>query len=517
MYPGPSLQDYRQTVDRANSHTVLCTGRLEKVRTGVDSVLALHGLEFDELILKPNDKERYSRTNVSNYKRNVMATLLKKFPSAKEVNFWDDRVDNIEAIESMKNLHRNVNFNLYHIKERGFPKDLTTSTVFAYLGLMQDAKFKMAVEEVVGLLRQAWNAVLDIPSENTQELVHFFGSYLIERRSDVDVCLLAPTLKSPDECISSLASKLREYGFQFVYEATGIRCPRLKLKAIFCNHASVIFDFVVACVLPPLDSSSSSSSSEIGEMEFQKLYKICTDKKSKIALDGVLFAERFLIPVLDRISESEFGMMVNAVVLLLQRCGLKGNSFHCIRTFHIVKMLINFVNSTTSGDVIFMEDLDVTKNFEKVLSSALRYFASMSVESYRALFKSFVADSFIQPLIDCFARSAKLSLFDILFTGPRLPEPLLTKVCLRLCGGQSRIDQWKTSTLFEARFGTFARNLIDRGFSITPGQTTEVSISFAVDLVKRGREEFMTLLKGFTGDFEMECRGKSISLSFTLQ
>lgn len=284
---------------------------------------------------------------------------------------------------------------------------------------------------------------------------------------------------------------------------------------MFCNHASVSFDCVVACVLPPLDSLLGIGETPL-ELDFKKLHKKCTDKKSKIALNGLLFAEESLTPILDRISESEFGMLVDAIVLLLRRDGLKGNTFHCIRTFHIVSLLIDFVNSASSGDsTIFMEDLDVTKNFEKLLTSALKYFASMSVPSYKALFKAFVADSFIQPMIECFARSAKLSLFDILFTGPHLSQPHLTKVSLKLTS-ESRLELWKTSTLLEARFGTFARQLIDRGFSITPGQTTEGSISFTVDLIKRGKDELTTLLKGFVSDFKNECQGKLFSLSYKI-
>ena len=156
-------------MDRAKSYTVLCTGRLEKVRAGVQGVLTLHGLEFDEIILKPNDNERYSRSNVKDYKRKVVTTLLKQFPTntIKEVGFWDDRIDNIAAIESMRRGRPDIQFNLYHIKERRFCSDNTnglnkTSTLFKKLGLCQDAEFKMAVREVVGLLTQAWNDVVGV-------------------------------------------------------------------------------------------------------------------------------------------------------------------------------------------------------------------------------------------------------------------------------------------------------------------------------------------------------------------
>ena len=528
MYPGPSLQDYRRTLDQAKSYTVLCTGRLERVRSGVEAVLTLHGLEFNEIILKPNDKEQYSRSNVKNYKKNVVATLLRQSPNAKVVNFWDDRVDNIQAIESMRRTYPKITFNLFHILEQRPPRNPTTSILFKNLGLMQDAEFKMAVEEVVELLTKAWSVVLGVRLESTQELVHFFGSYLVKRRSDVDICLLAPSSRSPDECISKLASKLREYGFQFVHEATGIRCPRLKLKAMFCNHASITFDCVVACVLHPSDSQNREIG-ELSETDFKALYKSCSDKKSKTALDGVLFADKFLIPILDRISESDFGMLVDAVVLMLRREGLKGNAFHCIRTFHVVKMFTDFISSSTDAATVLGKDLDAPKNFEKVLASALRHFASMSVEWYRALFKSFVADSFIQPLMDCFARSAKLSLYEILFAGPRLTKGnLLTRISFQLKSDTSKppssssspaVDLWKMSTLLEARFGTFARSLIDRGFMINPGHTADGSISFDVDLANRGSEEFMKLSKQFREDFEKEVEngGKSISLGYSVK
>ena len=284
---------------------------------------------------------------------------------------------------------------------------------------------------------------------------------------------------------------------------------------MFCDHASVAFDCVVSCVLPPLDSLLRIGESPF-ELDFKKLHKTCTDKKSKIALNGLLFAQESLFPILDRISESEFGMLVDAIVLLLRRDGLKGNAFHCIRTFHIVSLIIDFVNSISPVDPLFTEDFENTKNFQKLLTSALTYFSMMSLPSYKAVFKGFVADSFIQPMIECFTRSAKLSLFDLLFAGPHLLQSHFTKVSLKLAS-ESRLELWKVSTLLEARFGTFVRQLIDRGFSIKPGQKMEDSISFTIDLIRRSKEELTTLLKGFVDDFENECRGKSFTLSFKIQ
>eukprot|EP00111_Clytia_hemisphaerica_P013144 TCONS_00038582-protein len=492
VYPGPSLKDYKQVVDRANSYTVLCTGRLELMRFAVEGVLALHGLGFDEIILKPNDRERYSRSNVKNYKKHTMTGLMKKFPRVTEINFWDDRIDNIESIQSMEKFHSKVKFNLYHVQDE-CPKSFwhfKTSEIFGQLGLVQDEKYKMAVEEVISLLSKAWLDVIQLQTDPVN-LIHYFGSNLLGRRSDVDLCLLAPSSRSPDECISKMADKLREYGFEFVHAATGIRCPRLKLKAMFCNYASISFDMVVACVLPEAET----------EIDFEDAYRTTQDKKSKIALDGVLFHQKLIIPILDRISESDIGMLVDAVILLLRRRNLKGNAFHCIRTFHIVKLLADFIHTTS--DALPTEDLDNLKDFEKVLKSALRYFAELPYDSYVKLFKSFVPYQFIEPIIECFADAAKSTIMEILYSVPRVETYQDRKMTLKL-EASNAVEKWKAATLFEARFGTLARQLIDRGFTLVPGHVEDGLITFYLG---RQIEEVDTILRDFIKEFEHEMNG----------
>jgi len=496
VYSGPSLPDYRKNVDRACSFNVMCTGRLEQVSPGVEGVLALHGLVFDQYIFKPNDGQQYSRTNVKHYKKGVVSELLKDFPKVEELNFWDDRIDNIEAIKSLRRFHPSVKFNLVHVQQENpnirryylSPPE----EVFHNLGVLQDGRYKMAVDTVTEILKKAWLDVMSVKTV-TQELMHFFGSHLLNRRSDVDVCLLAPSSRSPDECIEKLAGILKSYGFQFVHVATGIRCPRLKLKAIFCNYASVSFDIVVACVLSSLDST---------DFDVVNAHKSCTDKQSKIALDGLVFATKIINPILDRISETDFGMLVETFVILLRRNRLKGNSFHCIRTFHLVQLLAEFV-SHASPSIIPIEGLDTLKAFEKVFRSAVQYLALLPYEKYHSLFKGFVPNSFIQPLIDCFTTAKKLTIEDILFGGPLLVTAFENGVTVLFMVQAPRgsVQLWRSMSLLEARCGSFVRQLIDREYRVVPGELRVNSVCFEVNHPEAKLKDFDRHTKEFVKEF----------------
>ena len=56
-----------------------------------------------------------------------------------------------------------------------------------------------------------------------------------------------------------------------------------------------------------------------------------------------MFFEKTVVPVLDRLDAVEIGMVVDILNLLLTKNNLKGNVFHCMRTFHLVQIVCEYV------------------------------------------------------------------------------------------------------------------------------------------------------------------------------
>lgn len=501
VYPGPSLLDYWDHIDRACSYTVLCTGRLNRVKRGVVGILKASGLTFDEIILKPDDDSRYSRTNVAVYKRNTVTRLLKRFHNVEELTFWDDRIDNIEIIKSLCRKNPAIKFNLFHVEESAFCKKLyekTTSEIFSRMGLRPTQAYQAAVNEGMEIIQKAWFGVMNV-AESDAQIILPFGSYCLERRSDIDVCILAPKHNKPDVYLSQLADKFVSYGIKYVHCATGIRCPRLKVKLVYYNSAPVVFDIVMACVLDHACMEIDATAVE--------LRKRCIDEKSKIALSGPSFLDDVVAPACTRLSEAYFGMVVEAINILLKRWRLKGNAFHCIRTFHVVQLVAEHLSSPSCKSWM-IDGLDDVKEFEKFLRQVLIYIASLSFDHFQKMFKGFVPDAYIQPLLRCFEESSASSLEEILFTAPRLNTSDGQYITLKL-KGECPVMIWKAMSILEARVGTFIRQIIDGGFEVCPEETTPTHLSF---FVRGSHEMLQPKLKEFVGEFEKEIQVYSVSV-----
>ena len=102
------------SVSDPKSLTVMCTARSKtpEIVYVTNNLLRLKGLEFDQncLFYKPL---RFSGST-SQYKTEIIERLLNSYSYAKEVNFWEDNQQNLDAVEDY--ISRNNKYNSRQIQ-----------------------------------------------------------------------------------------------------------------------------------------------------------------------------------------------------------------------------------------------------------------------------------------------------------------------------------------------------------------------------------------------------------------
>ena len=467
VYPGPSLSDYFEHYDRACSITVLLTGRVEMVRYGLEPILTSNGLTFAKVIMKPQFPSSRDTSKVHGYKKQIVDNLMYELPHLEVVKFWDDRRDNILVIKNLQKNNENVKIDTFHVDATlpNFYK-MNIHDVLKRMGIRPSVEFNAGVKEGLNYISHICRDVLGVTDE--RNVLFPFGSHLLKRKGDVDVCVVAPNHLPVDVYINKLGEKAKTFGLEYVYVASGIRCPIVKLKLKYLNLSPIEFDIVIAAIQ---DDDIECNNG----FDFEKMHKKCVDKKSKAALDGLVFFDKFVAPILDRINLTDFGIIVDVINIILKKNNLKGNVFHCIRTFHIVQMLAEFIASC-SKKLLPIEGWHQLKEFEKFMRNFFTYLSKKTVEEYKKVFKGFVPDVYIEPLQKCFFQSSQNMIIDLLFTAPH-PTLRPANVTVELQSANKAL-LWSGMCLTKARLGTCIRKLIQSGVNIYPVDITHNMISF---------------------------------------
>lgn len=101
--PGPEMwhedtvRSIRDAISEPDTYVVVMTGRHNSLQDRIQEILESNGLKPDEVITNPNigDTQRF--------KRYEMAYLLRQFPNVREVEFWEDRKDDLKGYERLAN------------------------------------------------------------------------------------------------------------------------------------------------------------------------------------------------------------------------------------------------------------------------------------------------------------------------------------------------------------------------------------------------------------------------------
>ena len=518
--PGPALPTYREHVGQAGSMTVILTGRINRTKTGLLQVLDNYKVYPEQLITKP-DKDDESTPA---FKARIVQQLLKKFHDITLVKFWDDNPKNLAAVHnlSMSATHRHIHFEIVdatnmiptvatkqgkkkvkiqpHHRQQ-ISKECFSSTLEAYLavcGFLPNKAYLSAANFGVHFIAEQFCKLLGY-SGDPFRLIYVFGSFPLGRKGDVDVCLLCPPHLTPTACLEQLWRQLGDCGINYLHKGYSRRCPRLKIMLEFPNCSPIDYDIVFATISDPTFFNSSQQTLKLPAPEISSLIKH-EDSASKTAITGAVLLHKVLAEIDGIVSKSQFCAVVEMIVHIFSGQRQKGNAYNCIRTFHIVRLLSEFIKTHRDS----LKEI----NSDLLFGKFVRHAAEIPDEHWKKLFGEYVPVCFIPKVRSVFEYAAqKTSLEEVPSTDcyeelmqksvPYPPEGFTT-VEISLSGSNA-VALWKLHTIIEALFPSYIRQLISLGLDILPdGNTDNVrTFAFAVPLEKSTKQTLQQVLRPF--------------------
>ncbi|KAK3262994.1 hypothetical protein CYMTET_28178 [Cymbomonas tetramitiformis] len=269
------------------------------------------------------------------------------------------------------------------------PGDQVHSFLYAR-GLLRASRRERCAAAVVALLEEAWCKELlaldpDLrthhPPSSTASapatgIVHPFGSHCLGRVGDLDLCLLAPANCPADWCVKRLQTVLRQRGMtpESMHAAPSARCPCLRLRFEFLHSPPLEADIVFAPVLPP-----GAQPAEVAEAVSRCLAPVTFSEVSRCTAPEAITTSGigYMNFILDTLAHSKgcsvpvasFAMVVETLTALLRAAGVKGNEFHCVRSFQLVEVARAAVENEISSAGFRGHGEDVAACHGRVISS----------------------------------------------------------------------------------------------------------------------------------------------------
>ena len=533
VLPGPALPEFHSHHGCAGSLTVLLTGRIENTRQGVLSVMENAQLFPHRVILKPDMTD----LSTADFKVKAVKQLLKEFPGVTLLKFWDDLPKNIAAMQWLsQTTSGEVHFELIDAtrmqtavspiptkqlkvstKNPLLPQQSPLVTHLTSYGLLPTRDYKLAVHEGVEFLSTQFAQLVSYAGTPT-DIAHLFGSQPLGRRSDVDLCLLAPATASPMEWITRFSTQLEACGMSYLHVGHSSRCPRLTVLLQFAETPSIEFDVVVAVV-----EEQAFSKPALGGLSPSQIAKLrkSNDSQSKAALAGMLFLERVEHAVGDVVTMEEFGVVVEMIVQLLVAKRQKGNAFSSIRTFHVVQLLADFIQSHSA-------ELGESSSPDSVLQSFVAHVSQLSLDKWITLVGDTVPESYIPELMTVFQAAGSLlteenghpssTCYAELLQRTEFPPKDHTTVGIKL-SGSNNVLKWKARTIIEARLPTYIRQLISMGLHVARDTCSNVrdvdQFCFAVPSLKSARETLQSVLRPFWNELSEYRKKQGLQMQLT--
>lgn len=97
MWREETVKAIRDAISEPDAYVVIMTGRHNSFQQRLEQLLESKGIQPDEVITNPNIGD------TNRFKQYEMAYLLKQFPNVREVEFWEDKKDNLKGYERLGN------------------------------------------------------------------------------------------------------------------------------------------------------------------------------------------------------------------------------------------------------------------------------------------------------------------------------------------------------------------------------------------------------------------------------
>lgn len=479
VFPGPAIADFRSHVGRAQSMTMVLTSRIQRTRVSLSAVLEHASIYPDRMILKP-DNSRGLASHI--FKGNAVRDLLKEFPDVTKIRFWDDKQDNLSEVERMAKLTKqDLQVDLIPIElpttdttdDSTLPSkdDTFNSLLEAHLtsyALLPVSNYSEAANTGIEFLSSQFAKVLEFDGDPSL-LVYPFGSFPLGRQSDIDLCFLAPPTMSSIEFADKLATQLQMCGLTYLHVAHSSRCPRLKVRIEFSGTSSLDYDIVFA-ILGESKVFTQPSAKRLSAPEVQSKLKP-GDSTSKIALGGPLFLYHVHDATKESVTSSIFAAVVEMIVQIFRARKQKGNAFHCIRTFHIIQLLADFVRSRFKSTPS-SEHWNADRLFKEFVITS----SQLPESKWSKLFGDFVPRQYIPEVINTFAvMRMQVQAEDFPTTNcyralrSELPHPPANHMIVQVrASSDSKVLLWKIHSVVEARLASYIRKMLESGITVVP-------------------------------------------------
>ncbi len=529
-YPGPAIEDFRSHLGRPNSKTFILTSRIDKTREPLIKI-AEHGSIFAERIfMKPSD----TRVPGYVYKGNVVRNLLSEFPNLTRIKFWDDKEENLKEVGRVVKLVKpNIQLELLQMEipssvqpdylEESILKGLQPlnsrlETNLATYRHMPIPIYSQAAQVGVHFLSEQFSRVIEFEG-NPDVLAYPFGSFPLGRFSDVDLCLMAPPTNTPMEFADKLATQLELCGIKFIHVGRSSRCPRLKVQISFNETGPIDYDIVFAIVK---EESHLKKLENLSVLELQSMLKP-GDAASKTAFTGPVFLHHVKEAIRSVVPSSTFAAVVEMTVQILRSNHLKGNAYHCIRTFHIIQLLADFIKSRVSTSP--SSEWNADELFKAFVTSC----SQLPISKWKKLVGEFVPSQYFDKIVKLFvtirshAESHDFPSSAIYHTiRAQAPlQPAHSTVCIKLCSNED-VLLWKAASVVEAKLPTYIRKILDANIDVIPCLTTNdentCAFRFAVPKGNSCQETIQQIFRPFWNEVtEYRQTGRaSIDLIFEL-
>ena len=537
--PGPALPTLRNHLGQAGSTTIILTGRNERTRPGVQHVLENYGVYPDRLILKPDTGEE----DTPAFKARIVKELMREHSSVALVKFWDDNTRNLAAVHrlSTSSTCKSVQFEIVDATKmlqivatkQGKKVKIETSapttgaevgslsslleSYLASCGYLASKTYRTAAQSGVRFIAEQFCKLVGYTG-NPLHLVYTFGSYPLGRRGDVDLCLLSPPHLSPTDSLEQLWRALGDCGLRYLHKGYSSRCPRLKVMLEFPTAPPIDYDIIFARI----DDPNFFQSPLVSQLPAPKVSSKIghDDSVSRTAFTGAVLLHSLLEGIDGILTVPQFGAVVEMTVQMLIARRQKGNAYHCIRTFHVVRLLAEFLRSRR--EALKHTDCDL------VFRQFVTYVAKLPIESWKKLFGEFVPFEFIPKVQQVFENASGLTSLEqdtrpvsayqeLTSRGPPYPPEGYTMVEINL-SGENAVALWRLQAMVEARFPSYIRQLISQGLDILPDGNVENKrrFAFAVQHTKSTKQTLQQVLRPFWNEISKyrSEEGVNISLAF---
>ena len=527
VYPGPSIADFHSYLGRAGSKTFVLTSRIDRTRGPLKEILEHASVFPDRIITKPDDsKEMLGYT----FKGIAVKNLLSEFPSVTTVKFWDDKQENLDEVERIVKLtKKDVQLDLIYVEpptslqldvaeeslvgSKNSPISTYLEASLSTYSNMPSDSYSQAANAGVQFLAQQFAQIVDF-EDDSNLLAYPFGSFPLGRSSDVDLCLVAPPTNTPIEFAEKLATRLEQCGLKFIHVGRSSRCPRLKVCIYFNKTGAIDYDIVFAILN---DSAVLQHLENLTVPDIQAKLKR-GHAASKAAFTGPVFLHHVREAVRGAVSSTTFAAVVEMVVQILRANRLKGNAFHCIRTFHVIQLLADFIKSTSKN--LPTSNWNADSLFKDFVTSCSRLPSS----KWKKLFGEFVPQHYISKIISAFTFMCSqveasgfplVAAYRALRTTAPIPFPSYTTVKVMVTTSDS-ILLWKIESLIEAKLPAYIRKLIDSGIDVVPyvvtADETTCAFSFAISETANNVETTQQVFRPFWNEVSEFRQNRSVSI-----